>query len=131
VRIFGTIVEMAACLLASFVSNHLHCGVVRWALVSHHDFRVSIAFHGFSEEFQRCCLVPLLRDVRFQNLPFVVHRSWVRKLQLWQAASRCKVTGALNLRPQVRALRNFGKLPPARLLRKNSVHEVSPEKADR
>ncbi len=64
---------MAACLLASLVSNRLHRSVVGWALVSHHDFGISIAFYRVSWEFQRCSLIALLRDVSLQNLPFVVH----------------------------------------------------------
>lgn len=64
---------MAACLLASLVSNHLHRCVVGWALVGHQDFRFAIAFHGFSEEFQRSGFIPLLCDVGFEHLPFVVH----------------------------------------------------------
>lgn len=49
--------------------------MIGWALVSHHDYGVSRAFYGFSEEFQRGGLVALFCDVGFEHLPFVVYRS--------------------------------------------------------
>jgi len=73
VRIFGAIVEVAPRFLASLVSYRLRCGPVGWAPAGPNDFRVSVAFRCFSEEFQCCILVALLGDISLQYFAFVIN----------------------------------------------------------
>lgn len=72
-RILGAIIQVAANFLAPLVSDHLDSCVAGWTLISHHDFGVFIAFHGFSENCQRCSLIPLPRGISLKHLPFVVY----------------------------------------------------------
>jgi hypothetical protein len=72
VRILGPVVEMTTGFLARLISNHLYRGPIGGAFVRHHGIRISISPHCFLQEFQRSSLIPLLRDIGFQDFAFVV-----------------------------------------------------------
>ena len=65
---------MAARLATAHVANLLHGRTIRTEFVCDDDFRIAVSFHCFPEEFQGCCLVPLLGRIGFQNLAFVIDR---------------------------------------------------------
>ena len=72
-RILASIVQPTAGFLLLCIAYDFQGSTVGSKLVRHDDMRVSIAFHGFSEEFQRCFAISALRNKGFQNFTFMIH----------------------------------------------------------
>lgn len=75
VQILCAIVQVPAGFLAFRVSDDLHRGAAGWTPVGHHDFRIAVTLHCFSQEFQRRRPGALFCDARFEHLPFVIYRA--------------------------------------------------------
>jgi hypothetical protein len=63
---------MTPSFLATLVPDDLHCGTIGRTSVRHNDVGITVSLHCFLEEFQRSSLIPLLRDIGFQDFAFVV-----------------------------------------------------------
>ena len=66
---------MAPGFLAPLISDDLHRGPIRRASVRDDNMRIAVPLHYFLQEFQRSSLIPLLRDIGFQDFAFMIHRS--------------------------------------------------------
>ena len=75
VRILGPIVELTTRFLAPVIPDDFHRSPVRRTLVRHDNMRIAVPLHCFLQEFQRSSLIPLLRDIGFQDFAFVVDSS--------------------------------------------------------
>jgi hypothetical protein len=63
---------MATSFLARLISDDLHRGPIGRASVRDDNMRIAVPLHCFLEEFQRSSLIPLFRDIGFQDFAFVV-----------------------------------------------------------
>ena len=63
---------MALCFIAGLIGVDRHSGPMRRSSISLSHVRIPISLHCFLKEFHRSNLVPLLRDIGFQDFAFVV-----------------------------------------------------------
>ena len=63
---------MTTRLAAMYVPDLLHCRAIGAKFVSDDNLRFAIPLHRFSEEFQGCSLVPLLRDIGLEHFALMI-----------------------------------------------------------
>ena len=72
-RILSSVVYPATCFLPVSISYDNHRCAVGTQFVRYYNFRLAIALHGFSYEFQRGFAIGALGDIAFQNFTFVIY----------------------------------------------------------
>jgi len=63
---------MSTGFLACLIADDLHRGPIGRASVRDDYAWITVSLHCFLEEFQRSSLIPLFRDIGFQDFAFVV-----------------------------------------------------------
>jgi hypothetical protein len=72
-RILSSVVYPATCFLPVSISYDHHRCAVGTQFVRYYNFRLAIALHWFSYEFQRGLAISTLTYVTFQNFTFVIY----------------------------------------------------------
>ena len=72
-RILSSVVYPTTCFLPVSISYDHHRCAVGTQLVRYYNFRLAIALHRFSYEFQRCFAISALTHITFQNFTFVIY----------------------------------------------------------
>jgi hypothetical protein len=72
-RILCAIIQPAASFLPVVVPNNSHRSAIGPQFVGHDDPWLTVAFHRFPLEFQRCFTISPLRNLGFQHFTFVIN----------------------------------------------------------